>query len=60
MRTRVAGRRSPVPPGGVITDYPGGVQGAGDSTTHCAKPKAKCAAMPKNPGRHLVVLLKKT
>ena len=48
-------------PVGVITDYPEAYKAWGDSTTYCAKPKAKCAAMPKKlQGDTTVVLLKKT
>jgi hypothetical protein len=48
-------------PLGIITDYPQAYQAWGDSTTYCAKPKAKCAALPKKlKGDSTVVLLKKT
>ena len=48
-------------PLGIITDYPEAYKAWGDSTTYCAKPKAKCAAMPKKlKGDSTVVLLKKT
>jgi len=34
-------------PLGVITDYPQAYAAWGDTTTYCAKPKAKCAKLPK-------------
>ena len=48
-------------PLGVITDYPENYASWGSSTTYCAKPKAKCAKLPKKLlADSTVVLLKKT
>lgn len=48
-------------PLGTITDYPEEYQAWGNTTTYCAKPKAKCAKLPKKlKADSSVVLLKKT
>ncbi len=48
-------------PLGLITDYPEAYQQWGAATTYCAKPKAKCAKLPKKlKAESTVVLLKRT
>ncbi len=48
-------------PLGIITDYPENYAAWGASTTYCAKPKAKCAKLPKKLNADsTVVLLKRT
>jgi glycerophosphoryl diester phosphodiesterase len=48
-------------PVGIITDYPQEYQQWAATTTYCAKPKAKCAKLPKKlKADSTVVLLKKT
>jgi hypothetical protein len=48
-------------PVGIITDYPEAYEQWAQGTTYCAKPKAKCAKLPKKlPADDTVVLLKRT